>query len=46
MSKKWWIGLIAAVLTAAAAYLTGCTSTGSAQWDYQFTKEICAEVEK
>lgn len=40
MSKKWWIGLVVAVLTAVAAYLTGCSSTGSAQWDYNFTQKI------
>lgn len=38
MSKKWWIGLIAAILTAAGTYLASCASTGMAQWDYQFTK--------
>lgn len=41
MSKKWWIGLVAAILTAAAAYIAGCASTGAAQWDYKFSKEVC-----
>lgn len=38
MSKKWWIGLIVAILTAAAAYIAGCASTGQASWDYKFTE--------
>lgn len=44
MTRKWWIGLIVAVLTAVCAYLSGCASTGSAQWDYKFVQNTVQEV--
>lgn len=43
MNAKWWIGLIVAVLTAVSVYLSGCASTGRAEWDYKFVENTATK---